>query len=111
MSQGPRCVGNALAKSLAESAQNRASGMPGIAAIASSAAVNGARGGNFDGGGPGGGGVRGGGMLLWTRDFCPLPASCAARGEICAMKNAATITSAAQPRIARRKLCLIVHHA
>ena len=46
------------------SAQNRASGMPGMAAAASSAAVNGVRGGNF-----GCCGGRGGLRALWRRLF------------------------------------------
>jgi hypothetical protein len=55
-SHGPGCGGSAFLKSFSESAQKRASGMPEIVAPASSAAVNGSRGGNSDDLGATGGG-------------------------------------------------------
>jgi hypothetical protein len=54
MSHGPGCGGNALLKSVSESTQKRAAGIPGMLEAVSSAAVNGTRGGNcgcVDGGG------------------------------------------------------------
>src|ERR1700758_2676289 len=116
MSHGPRCDGSALLKSFSESAQNRTSGMPGIAAIASSAAVNGVRGGNFGGAGTAGGGASLPGVLPGTlpgavpgaRAFGPLGGFCAASCETGTVETAAAMTIAAQPQIARRQACLVV---
>lgn len=47
MSHGPGWCGRAFLKSVSELAQNCASGMPGMTETASSAAVNGIRGGSF----------------------------------------------------------------
>src|SRR5579863_3766982 len=107
MSHVPGCDGSAFSKSGTESAQNRASGMPGMAATASSAAVNGVRGGNLDCCAAGLGAATGGLVAVFlTRaptGWCTLCARAVAKGPWGTNENVAASTmAAAQVEIVQR---------